>query len=319
MRKGILFTLVMFFIVLTTSAQEQTRRDFQISFLSPLGTNGVESTNTINKISVNIVGGCSLGNTIFEFGGIYNVNLNFTKGFQLAGIINYTGNSINAAQMAGVINVAKQGSSPFQLAGIANITEEVNGLQFAGIINIARKVNGLQFGLINIAEECEGLSVGLINIVKKNGKREFEISFSECLNTAISFKLGTNKFYTIFSGGIKYIDQPVEFAAGIGFGTHVDWKKDWSNQIELLGYSITQDKSFDHGGNNMLTQLRLPVSKEFSNHFKIFAGPVLNIAISDLEDQNDSACSLSSWSLWKSTSGDTHVKGWIGFMAGIRF
>jgi transposase len=55
-------------------------------------------------------------------------------------------------------------------------------------------------------------SIGLINIAKHRGKYEFEVSFSESINTAISFKIGTDKFYTIFSGGINYFLSTIEYA-----------------------------------------------------------------------------------------------------------
>lgn len=264
---------------IVSMAQENQERDFQISFISPFGTNGAQSHLTTNKISINILGGYSYGNRIFEFGGLYNVNTNLTKGFQFAGMANYSGNTDNAAQFAGITNIASDGATPFQFAGITNIANNVNGLQFAGVLNVAKHVKGVQFGLINYAEENDGVSIGLINIVKKGGKQEFEVSFSETLNTAVSFKLGTDKFYTIFSGGVNYINNPVEYAAGLGFGTHIDWKKGWGNQIEAMGYALTENGSFETDALNMLTQLKFTVSKQFAPHFKIFAGPVINMTL----------------------------------------
>lgn len=322
--------------VFSAFSQESVNRDFQLGLVTPLGTNGVESYSTTNKVSVNILGGQSSGNTCFEFGGLYNVNKNYTKGFQFAGLMNYSGCGEHASQFAGITNIMPKGTSPFQFAGIANVADEadglqfagianvadkVNGLQFAGIVNVAREVNGVQFGLINVAEECDGVSVGLINVVKKDGKHEFELSFSESLNTAVSFKLGTDKFYTIFSGAVNYIYNPVEYAAGIGFGTHINWKNDWSNQIEIIGYGVTDGGCFDYDGVNMLAQLKLPISKQISKHFKVFAGPVFNVSISDCADNDlvHGAANLSPWKMWNFSSGKTQVNGWIGLVAGVRF
>ena len=307
-----------------------------MGLVTPLGTNGVESYSATNKVSVNILGGQSSGNTCFEFGGLYNVNKNYTKGFQFAGLMNYSGCGEHASQFAGITNIMPKGTSPFQFAGIANVADEadglqfagianvadkVDGLQFAGIVNVAREVNGVQFGLINVAEECDGVSVGLINVVKKDGKHEFELSFSESLNTAVSFKLGTDKFYTIFSGAVNYIYNPVEYAAGIGFGTHINWKNDWSNQIEIIGYGVTDGGCFDYDGVNMLAQLKLPISKQISKHFKVFAGPVFNVSISDCADNDlvHGAANLSPWKMWNFSSGKTKFNGWIGLVAGVRF
>lgn len=320
MKKIILSVAVICLSAISVVAQEVRERDFQVSFISPFGTNGTQSHLTTNKVSFNILGGYSYGNTAFEFGSLYNVNTNFTKGFQFAGIANYSGNTQNAAQFAGITNIAASGSTPFQFAGIANVADEVTGLQFAGIANMAKKVRGVQFGLFNYAEESDGVSIGLINIVKNGGKQEFEIAFSEALNTAVSFKLGTDKFYTIFSGGINYINKPVEYAAGLGFGTHINWKKGWGNQIEAIGYALTEQGEF-HGGINMLTQLKFTVSKEIAPHFKVFAGPVVNLTISDYVNPETEVIgsSLSPWSMWSSDNGKTRMNGWVGFTAGVRF
>lgn len=316
MKRIILAALLLCAFTNFTYAQE---KDFQFSLITPIGTNGLSSGQTTNKVSVNLLGGYSYGNTAFELGGLYNINTNLTKGLLIAGIANYSGNSINASQIAGIANIAKKGNTPLQIGGIANIADKVGGLQLAGIVNVAKQVSGVQVGLVNITDECDGVTVGLINIVKKNGKHEFEISFSESLNTVVSFKLGTDKLYTIFSGGVKYISSPTEYAAGIGFGTHINWNKEWANQIELIGYGLTKNGSFDYDGVNMLAQLRLPVSKQFSKHFKVFAGPVINMTITDKDIINENDESLSPWTMWESNKGDVSLKGWIGLVAGVRF
>ena len=381
MKKNALITLVFCLLIFTAAAQPDNKRFFQLSFISPLGTNGMQSHFTTNVVSLNILGGHSYGNTAFEFASIYNVNMHLTKGFQFAGITNYSGNAHNAAQFAGVTNITVKGRMSFQfsgvvnvadeiagvqfagvanhaknvggiqfsgvynasnilkgcqlagvinyatdakglqLAGILNISKEVSGVQLAGIVNVSKRVEGVQLGLINYAEESDGVSIGLINVVKKGGKREFEVAFSEALNTSVSFKLGTDKFYTIFSGGVNYLSNTIEYAAGLGFGTHIDWKKGWGNQIEALGYSLTENSSFATEDINMLTQLKFTVSKEIARHFKVFAGPVLNMTISKYIDAETGilGSSLPVWSVWKNKSETTRLNAWIGFSAGVRF
>lgn len=320
--KKIFLSIALLCITVTgVFGQSQKERAVQLSLLSPLGTNGVESHMIINKVSLNILGGYSFGNTVFEFGGLYNVNTHQTKGFQFAGIVNYSGHTEKAAQFAGITNIAASGVTPFQFAGIANVADEVTGLQFSGLVNVAKRVKGVQFGLFNYAEVSDGVSIGLINIVKKGGKQEFEVSFSEAINTAVSFKLGNDRFYTIFSAGMNYINSPVEYAIGLGLGTYIDWKKGWGNQIEAMGYSLSEQGSLKNDGINMLTQLKLTLSKEFAPHFKVFAGPTINMTISDYVNPETGVIgsSLSPWSMWKNDSGSTRLNGWIGFTAGVRF
>lgn len=88
----------------------------------------------------------------------------------------------------------------------------------------------------------DGVSIGLINVAKHGGKYEFEVSFSEAVNTIFSFRIGTDRFYTIFSGGINYFFSPLEYAIGLGFGTSIDWRKNWSNQIEIQAFGISHKR-----------------------------------------------------------------------------
>lgn len=280
MRK-LLISLLLLSTLFTLSAQE---RAVQFSFITPIGTNGLNSHKVTNKFSLNLVGGYSAANTILEIGGVYNVNLKSTKGVQIAGVMNYSGNSSKA-------------------------------LQIAGVLNIAKEVSGVQIGLINISDSCAGVPIGLINIVKHGGKHEFEIAFAETLNTAVSFKLGTNHFYTIFSGGVNFLNSTPEYAAGIGFGTDIKFRdKSWGNQIEVISYGITTNGKFAQGL-NMLTQLKYSVSKEFTPHFKVFAGPTINLTISD----DCKSESIAPWSMYSSNNGTTALNGWVGLSAGVRF
>ncbi len=367
---------------------------FQLSFITPLGTNGVRSNVTTNKVSINLLGGYSKGNTGFEMAGLYNVNLQLTQGVQLSGILNASGKGdhslqfagiananreqVGGTQFGGIINVAGKGFTCLQCAGIANATinadiqiggivntalssrvqlagiincckAQKNGTQIAGILNaviqgdstvqcagigniaknadvqvggilnIAKHVRGSQIGLINISEDCGGVPVGLISIVKNGGKHEFEVSFSDALHTAVSFKLGVDRFYTIFSAGANYIDQPVQYALGCGFGTQWNLKNSWSNQLEVMEYELTENKKFHH--KNSLVQLKYTFAREIAPHFNVFAGPVLNMTISDYVDPETGkkGCSLSPYTIWDNNGTHTKLNSWIGVTAGIRF
>lgn len=356
----------MLLMATVVSAQESQIKNFQLGFITPIGTNGTQSHLFTNKVSVNMLGGYSYGNIGLEFSSLYNVNTHITKGFQFTGIANYSGNAENAMQFAGISNVAIDGVIATQFGGVINVAKEVKGGQFAGIsnaakevqgmqiagvinaakevdgvqiagvvnictdtvtvqiggvLNIAKKVKGTQIGLVNYAEENDGLSIGLINIVKKGGKREFEVSLSEAINTAISFKLGTDDFYTIFSVGINYMGtSSTEYAYGIGLGTNMDWKEGWESQIELMSYSLTEEGKW-RGDMNQLYQLKFTVSKQVAERFKVFAGPVLNLTVSDYVNPKtgELGCSLAPWSMWKNDSKTTRLNSWIGFSAGVRF
>ncbi len=325
--KKTFLSLILVLSISNLNAQTK-ERDFQLSFMTPLGTNGINSQDYVNKFSLNLLGGYSSGNKIFELGGLYNVSIDFSKGLQVAGITNYSGEmggvqvagitnysgEIDGAQVAGITNISKDVEG-IQIGGLANIAGDIEGAQIAGLLNIADEVDGVQIGLFNYAKSVdEGLPIGLINVVKEGGKYEGEVSFSEALSTTLSFKLGTDYFYTIFSAGVNYIKKPVDYAVGLGFGTHIHWDKGWGNEIEAIGYALTEEGVFPDEL-NLLTQLKFPISKEFSKHFKIFAGPVLNLTISS----NNNSPTIAPWTMWQTSLDENNLSSWLGFTAGVRF
>ena len=304
-----------------THSEDGKEKNFQLSLVSPVGTNGMSSGQTTNKVSFNIVGGHSFANKIFEFGSVYNVNLNHTSGFQFAGVMNYTKESRKAAQFAGVTNISQSGKTPFQFAGVLNAADKVTGLQFAGLVNVAKDVRGVQFGIINYSDTCSsGVPIGIFNIVRHGGKHELEVGLSDALNTYASFKLGVNRFYTIFSAGVNFLHSEPIYGVGMGFGTDILWKKTgWANQIEAVGYYVTEDGKFQTG-TNVLAQVKFTFSKQIRTHFKVFAGPTLNLTVSDHVNSETGAIgsSLKPYSIFH-TNGNTAVNGWVGFTAGVRF
>jgi hypothetical protein len=129
--------------------------------------------------------------------------------------------------------------------------------------------------------------------------------------------MGTDRFYTIFSGGINYFFSPLEYAVGLGFGTSIDWKKSWSNQFEIQAFAISHEKEITNNSTNNIIQMRFPFCKELGKHFKLFAGPILNIGLQEAEIAESAR--LSQWAMWSSKWNGLDVSGWIGLSAGLRF
>ena len=297
-------TLLLILIPINIFAHKN-ERFFQFGFFPPVSSNGMYSGKIINAISLNLIGGYSAGNKIFELGGVWNASRDYTKGIQIAGLLNYSGNSDNTVQISGLGNIATSGKSPLQIGGLFNVADRVNGVQLSGLVNVAKKVKGVQIGLINYMEDGEaGVSIGLINVAKYGGKYEFEVSFSEAVNT-------------MFSGGINYFFSPLEYAIGLGFGTSIDWRKNWSNQFEIQAFAISHEKEITNNSTNNIIQMRFPFCKELGKHFKLFAGPTLNIGLQEAEIAESAR--LSQWAMWSSKWNSLDVSGWIGLSAGLRF
>lgn len=204
--------LVLAVVILTTSkivAQHSDTlmtRKIQVSFIYPLGSNGLHSNAYSNNFSFNYLYGVNGGVNGFELGGIGNYNKGKVKGVQIAGISNINVGSSKGVLLSGISNVVKDSISGVAVSGIVNYTtksskgfqlstiniskEDVQGVQF-GVINYAKRIKGIQFGLINIADSAEsGASIGLINVVRKGGYFSFEATGGDALHGNLNFKIG---------------------------------------------------------------------------------------------------------------------------------
>lgn len=163
------------------------------------------SSQVVNKVSLNVLGGYTAGTDGFEIAGLFNITKGDVKKFQAAGLFNGVGGSVGGIQLAGLfndvrfdlqgfqaaglVNRVKESSDGFQVAGLANIvSQEVKGTQAAGLANISlhnfsgvqiagltnfsrKKTRGTQIaGLGNISiEETDGLQIaGLGNYTSKS-------------------------------------------------------------------------------------------------------------------------------------------------------
>jgi hypothetical protein len=182
---AVLFAMIC--ITVFSQTENSKQRDFQFTFLYPLGTNGVESSKYENKVSVNVLAGISRSEKVFTFGGLANIILHDAAGIQFAGLYNHIGNDgggfllsglvnstngkYDGSQIAGLVNRVKGNYNGLQLAGLANhVGENYAGLQFAGLMNCVKgNYIGIQFaGLTNISRNISGAQIsGLLNIAKK--------------------------------------------------------------------------------------------------------------------------------------------------------
>lgn len=313
------YLLLLFLVIFSNVAfgEENRRRSFNFGFITPVSTNGIESGRTINAVSVNLFGGYSYANEYFELGGLYNVNRTRTSGVSLAGLFSYSGCLYKSFQVSGLFNYGKTGTAFLQLAGVMNRSENVKGMQVSGLLNVADKLSGVQIGLVNIVDESDnGVSLGLINIVRKGGKMDFSLALSDAVNTSVDFRIGKDNFYTIFTGGVSYLGTPLEYTAGIGFGSGFGMKKGWSCFFEALANSFTREGSFNNEF-RLNPQFRILFDKRLSRHLSLYFGPVFNAFVDDKLNDNDFPLQ-KSLSLFEKNGSEYKVSGWIGFNLGLR-
>ena len=144
---------------------ELIHRDFRLTILPGLGTNGINSTDYSAKYSVNLIGGYHGGLNGYEI-GLFNFNQRYTRGVQLGffnasggemtglnfGGVNFSRKDMSGLQFSAFANASEQNMQGIQVSGFVNTSfDNIQGLQLAGIGNITRgNLRGLQFaGLFN--------------------------------------------------------------------------------------------------------------------------------------------------------------------------
>ena len=280
------------------------------------------SNHTQNGISTQIGGVINTADKAHaQISGI--INKSKKSDIQVAGVANFTDTS--KVQVAGIINATKT-NSKVQAAGVINMIDTVN-TQVSGIankanssfcqistVNITRK-GGFQLGVVNMRDTVDGISIGVINIIKKGGLMEWEASGSEAIQAAISFRSGSQKIYSIISAGYNFSDKFL--AIGFGLGTEITLKNRWRFNIEGIHYNLyDKEKNFERDESNYagLIQIRPTVNYKFAEHLKVFAGPTLNLSVTEKDFRFK-----TPYSIWSTTEGNTKLDTWVGFTAGIRF
>ncbi|MFZ1610928.1 MAG: hypothetical protein WAT52_07660 [Chitinophagales bacterium] len=223
-------------------------RAVQVSFITPLSTNGYDGTDFVHKFSFNILQGYSGALNGIEIGGLVNMDKQYVHGFQLAGLSNLTqgdikgcqisgiynhGNSMQGFQLAGLINSTRKSGTGFQTAGILNLTgntfngfqlagisnitmgaaDTISNWQLSGILNISNKHNGGQLGLINLSKKIDGVQIGLLNFSDTlNGVAIGLISYSN--NGILETEIFNSELFTMSAGiriGTKHIFNTIAF------------------------------------------------------------------------------------------------------------
>lgn len=328
--------------------QKLETRTFQLSFITPLGSNGWDSWSIINKFSLNVltgyaggVHGAELSGLVSvlradmrgaQLSGIGNIVLNRAHGSQFAGVTNIVMADMKGAQLSGVGNIVLGKARGAQFAGVTNIAQGLNGSQFAGVANIsagvvkgsqvaavfnyAKTLRGLQLGVFNYADSVEsGVPVGILSIVK-DGYRAWELGANESIYGTTSFKVGVRKFYSIFSVGGGHRKERALFAWGFGFGGLIPLIDELDIAIEGQGFHVNEGEWFTDG-TNALGRVSASISWSVAKHLTLFAGPTWNVAVSNIKKENGSA--IAPWSVFdKTTEGGVNIKMYPGLMAGIR-
>ena len=314
--------------------EESTTQAAQVTFAYPLGTNGVDAISTPNNFSFNVLYGLNGGLNGTEIGGLMNYNNGEMNGFQMAGVVNINREQSNGVMLAGksnislgqtsgamisgVYNLATGDSKGVQIAAVNNATADFSGVQI-GCVNYAHRLDGVQIGIVNIVDDGDqAIPIGLINVVR-NGYYELEVATGDVLFTNINYKMGVERFYTIFKLGFSsYEDKPV-LSAGIGFGTMLTLAEKHKVSIDLSANQIFYDDDWNQDDVNYLTKLDLNYKLSLGEHVSLLAGPSFNLYVSDIRVDDSFGTLRIPYNSHTIVSDDNQKWMWVGFNAGLAY
>ena len=157
----------------SVNAQEKPIKDFQMSILPMVGTDGTDAINNRYKASINLFAGINGGVKGVELGGFININNGFVDGLQLAGFGNIVNGNFEGFQGAGFMNIVNGYSKGFQGSGFINVIRGGNqGFLGSGFMNVvtgnSQSVSGA--GFMNVVHaDHQGLSgAGFMNVTSGN-------------------------------------------------------------------------------------------------------------------------------------------------------
>ena len=264
-----------------------------------------------------------------QISGFANMSYKNMEGLQLAGFLNidkqtnYTqmersDKRIKSTQLAGFSNLSKDLNGT-QISGFINIAKKINGAQIAGFVNITEKLSGIQIGVVNIADTVEsGTTIGLLNIVK-SGKHQFSIENNDFMDMGISFRTGTDKFYSVLSSGINLTVDTL-WAYGFGFGSQFRLKNKFYGNVELSAHNINNINS-RQGDVNLLNRLDVNFGYQIGKNFSVNSGPVLNVYVTNVFDPitgvygND----FDQYTFYSNTNNDLNISMRLGYAFSVRF
>jgi hypothetical protein len=316
------YSILMLCCLTSVLAQETTGlRNFpaQISIVYPVGTHGRQSSQHTYSFSLNLFTGRVGGVNGLEFSGLYgqvdgnvrgiqvaglgNVVGNRMTGIQMSGFANVVGDNVRGIQVSGFTNVVGDEMKGIQMSGFANVVgdyvrgiqiggfanvvgEGMNGVQIAGVFNRTKTLNGLQIGLISITDIIEsGASLSLVNIVRRDAYKEWKVSFSDYANIALSYKMGTQKLYTIYTVGTNFIKDDLGIV-GLGFGNRtsiIGSRFDFQPELVSYNYFPTNFKNIQ---NTFATHLKLGFVYNINEKYGLLLAP--SVYVMNAKKHNDS-------------------------------
>jgi len=282
---------------------------YQVSLTPGLSSHGMYSSQVVDDVSLNLLGGYTAGVEGVELAGLFNIDRWNVSFVQAAGLFNVVGGNMNGIQMAGIYNHVLNQAGGIQMAGIANSADEVKGAQIAGLFNVAKKVKGVQIaGLFNVADSSD-YPIALINFVK-NGRKSLSLNYDELQYLHVDFRSGGRVLYGLIGAGYNF-SHTNKYAFDTGFGAHLINQHFFTLDAEY-GYDALTDFKKDP---DQISSFRLLTGLKVSKRIQLFAGPTINLASYPTNDPLD----VHGWSIHKYVSGNNINNIYATITGGLQF
>jgi len=318
MKKAILISIFSFIISINLIAQKNgdlEQRKVEITLGYPIGTSGIRSMNYKYNLSLNLLYGLSGGINGVQISSIFNYTKTEIKGFQLSGVSNINSGKSKGLLLSGVFNYSEADSKGFQLSPINISKNNFIGFQL-GALNYSGKIKGAQLGIVNIlSNDKSALPIGILSIVK-NGHYELEFTAGEAIYSNLNYKMGVEKFYTIYKIGYSvYKNKPV-YSFGFGFGTNLLIKEKYKISIDLSRNFIVYDNNWK-SKTNLIDKLDISYKHKLSDKITFLVGPSFNSYYTKEQINGKYGTLNIPYSIHTFKNGNYNLSMWIGLNAGL--
>lgn len=275
-----IFTLLLIYLLNTPLFA----RPAQITFIYPMGSNGIDSITQSNELSLNILAGLNGGLNGVEVGSILNYNNGPVKGVQVSGVANITKGTTDGVAIAGVLNLSTEASSGIQVSTINMGVDTFEGVS-VGVINLIGTLKGVSLGVINVVDDSsEGLPIGLFSFVR-NGFFALELETTNTLLSTLNYKMGVKRFYTIIKVGYSPLGSSTLNVAGLGWGTQIALSDSSKIVLDVTSNSISDSTNSiftaDDSTYNSINKVDINYKLHLLKNLSVFAGPSLDILVSE--------------------------------------
>jgi len=331
-----------FFYPVGTSGIQSINNSYKLS-LNTLwgvngGVNGFELGSIANINRGDVTGGQVSGVVNFTtqnsngaiVGGVLNCSLGSLDGAAFAGVVNFAGDSSTGGHIAGVGNFVFGKMEGTMISGVINAADDLKGGQIStinlsagkakgaqiGVINVANNLKGLQLGVINVSNDGDSLlPVGVINVVR-NGYYALELTTSEILSADLTFKMGVEKFHSMFRIGAGRFNNKNYFSTGYGIGSIIHVTSKQAFNVEAICDQIVYDNNWDNNL-NLLTHLNLNYQYNITDFLAVKAWPSVKTYITNQKVEGLFNTIDVPYTIVEHTGDNVKTSLWIGINAGI--